>query len=391
MLGEEKASEVRLRGSSFPPIGDWYFPNIVESFYTYDSLFRLQTEDNNNSSQYSRTITYAYYSDGRKKQNLATKGNDASVILNQEDFSYDDANSNGTYNKSTKTVTGDTGAPSITTVTYTNKLGQIEKQGRVDNGTELLDTYQYDYLGNKTQEKSARAYAESWSQGYTAKYDYNYAGKPVKVYNVNGDYTTTQYDALSRIIKTTDVKGNQSSTPYSTTFTYDNLGRVIEEDIPFQNTNGTIDYTVKKHYYDRNGNLTLEKVSSNKPGEAASYDQTGNEYNSCNLLTKVVTYHNGSPENYTQYYYDTAGNKVRMYTGLSQPLQINGLDNVTPTGDTDYSVTKYDYDRFNKLSAMTDPMGKQETFTNDLKGNITEQTDRNGSTTTMAYDGLGRL
>src|SRR5665648_856570 len=32
MLGSEKAFEVRLRGSSFPPIGDWYFPNIVEPF-----------------------------------------------------------------------------------------------------------------------------------------------------------------------------------------------------------------------------------------------------------------------------------------------------------------------------------------------------------------------
>ena len=30
--GSEKAFEVRLRGSSFPPIGDWYFPNIVEPF-----------------------------------------------------------------------------------------------------------------------------------------------------------------------------------------------------------------------------------------------------------------------------------------------------------------------------------------------------------------------
>ena len=30
VLGSEKAFEVRLRGLSFPPIGDWYFPNIVE-------------------------------------------------------------------------------------------------------------------------------------------------------------------------------------------------------------------------------------------------------------------------------------------------------------------------------------------------------------------------
>lgn len=359
------------------------------SHYTYDSLFRLQSEDNNNTSQSGRTITYQYTSDGRKKQNLTT-GKDGKR-LNEEDFTYDDANSNGTYNKTTKTVAGDASSPSITTVTYANKLGQVERQGKVDNGTELLDTYQYDYLGNKTQEKSARAYAEGWSQGYTAKNDYNYAGKPIKTYNVNGDYTTTQYDALGRKTIVTDILGNKSTTPYSTTYTYDNLGRVIEEDTPFQNTNGTLFTTVKKHYYDRNGNITLEKVSSNKPGQVATYDQTGYEYNSRNMLTKAITYNSGSPVNYTQYYYDAAGNKVRMYTGLSQPLQINGLDNVTPGTDTVYSVTKYDYNRFNKLQAITDPVGKQELSINDLNGNLVQQTDRNGSTITMTYDGVGRL
>ncbi|GEM_PF-3500230 len=30
VLGSEKASEVRLRGSSFPPEGDWCFPQFVE-------------------------------------------------------------------------------------------------------------------------------------------------------------------------------------------------------------------------------------------------------------------------------------------------------------------------------------------------------------------------
>ncbi|MDQ7093821.1 hypothetical protein REC12_09475, partial [Desulfosporosinus sp. PR] len=357
--------------------------------YTYDSLFRLITEDNNNTSHYSRNISYLYYSDGRKKQNLA-KGNDGR-ILNEEDFSYDDANSNGAYNKTTKTVAGDTNSPSITTVTYANKLDKIEKQGTVHNGAELLSTFQYDYLGNKTQEKSARAYAEGWSQPYTTSYDYNSDGKPVKVYNVNGDYTTTEYDPLGRIIKVTDIKGNKASTPYSTTYSYDNLGRVIEEDIPFQTTNGTISDTIKKHYYDRNGNIILEKVSSNKPGQTAAFDQTGYEYNSRNQLTKVVTYTNGSPVNYTQYYYDADGNKVRMYTGLSQPLQIKGLDNVTASGDPNYSVTKYDYDCFNRLQTMTDPLGKQEQYVDDLNGNLVQKTDRNGSITTMTYDGLGRL
>ena len=64
-------------------------------------------------------------------------------------------------------------------------------------------------------------------------------------------------------------------------------------------------------------------------GQTEAYNKTEYEYNNRNLLTKVITYNGSSPENYTQYYYDAAGNKIRMYTGLSSPLTINGLDNVT--------------------------------------------------------------
>jgi len=107
------------------------------------------------------------------------------------------------------------------------------------------------------------------------------------------------------------------------------------------------------------------------------------------LLT-VTAYDNGTPENYTQYYYDSAGNKLRMYTGLGSPLTIAGLDDVSGA-DTDYSVTKYKYNSFNRLIEMTDPLGQTEAYTYDLNGNLTEKTDRNGNEHTFVYDGLGRI
>lgn len=189
----------------------------------------------------------------------------------------------------------------------------------------------------------------------------------------------------------TDIKGNKASTQYSTLYFYDNLGRLIEERIPFEDVNGTIHYSIIKYYYDRNGNIVLEKTSKNKPGQTVSYNQIGYEYNSRNMLTKVATYDNGNPVNYTQYYYDGVGNKVRMYTGLSSPLTINGLDNVTPGSDNDYSVTKYEYDQFNRLIKMTDPLGKSETYTYDYNGDLRHKIDRNGTVIDMEYTGLGKL
>ncbi|MCX7748374.1 MAG: hypothetical protein N2645_16040 [Clostridia bacterium] len=325
----------------------------------------------------------------------AYRGNSTTKLLACETYTYDDANANGLYQKITKVIQGDVNAPSVISSSYINKIGKVEKNENTHLENSITktytDTFKYDYLGNKIEEKIARASDEGWTEPWTAKYEYNYAGKPVKVYDVNGNYTTTEYDALGRVKSVTDIKGNKAAQPYSTTYAYDNLGRVIEEKIPFENVNGTIYYTTKKHYYDNNGNVTMEKVSSNKPNSAEQFDKTGYEYNSRNMLTKVITYNNGKPENYTQYYYDAVGNKVRMYTGLKNPLTINGLDNVLPNGDANYSTTKYEYDQFNRLTKMTDPLNKSETYTYDLNGNMTGKLDRNGNTFNMSYDALGRL
>ena len=162
-----------------------------------------------------------------------------------------------------------------------------QERAHVENGTAktYTDTFIYDFVGNKTEERAARAYDENWSnRQWTSITDYNYAGKPVKVYNVNGDYTTTAYDVLGKVTAVTDIKGNKSNPVYSTTYTYDSLGRALTERIPFESVNGTVYYTVKKHYYDNRGNTVSERVTVNKPGQEESWSRTDYEYNSRNRL-----------------------------------------------------------------------------------------------------------
>lgn len=306
------------------------------------------------------------------------------ALLYYESYEYTNADS-GLLNKVIKTVHGDAAAPSLVTSSYTDKHGRVAKQGRFDNSVELLDTFKYDYLGNRIEEKSARAYSEAWAEAFTKKYNYNYAGKVVKVTDIDGSFTTTGYDALGRVSTVTDKNGK------STTYTYDGLGRQLKEEIPFEQVGQDVFYTTKLYYYDRNGNILRQKVSNSIPGETLAFTQTEYAYNNRNMLVGVTTYDAGAPENYTQYYYDSMGNKLRMYTGLSSPLTINGLDSVTPSGDTEYSVTKYEYDRFNRLVKMTDPLGQKETYTYDLNGNLLQKVDRNSSVITYSYDGMGRL
>ncbi|MBW7476087.1 hypothetical protein K0T92_15180 [Paenibacillus oenotherae] len=139
------------------------------------------------------------------------------------------------------------------------------------------------------------------------------------------------------------------------------------------------------------GNLILKKTTNNHVGSTNTHQSIEYKYNSRNQLRMVVTYDNGSAENYTQFYYDSVGNKVRMYTGLSTPLVINGLDSVSAGSDTEYSVTKYEYDRFNRMKRMIDPMQQEETYEYDINGNLKRKEDRNGAITVNTYDGLNRL
>ena len=79
-----------------------------------------------------------------------------------------------------------------------------------------------------------------------------------------------------------------------------------------------------------------------------------------------------------------------MYTGLSEPLTITGLDQVSG-GSEGYRTTKYSYDRFGNPVTMTDPLGQTERSTYDLTGALLSQEDRTGSITENVYDVQGRL
>ncbi|MFZ5353381.1 MAG: RHS repeat-associated core domain-containing protein, partial [Bacillota bacterium] len=364
---------------------------ILTKTYTYDDYFRLKSEISSNGS----FTEYNYLSDG-KVSSKQIKDKDY-LLLYQETYEYREGENNGLYTKINKKILGDSNSPTIETNTYVNKVGKVEKLERIhnENGTlkTYVDTYKYDYVGNKIEEKNARAYEEGWSQSYTNKYVYNYAGQVKEVYDINGDYASTEYDALGRVKSVTDSKGNKAAAKYSKLYTYDSLGRVLMEKTPIEQIPGIpiFRYSFIKYKYDLNGNVISTMTSKNKPTEELEFSQVDYEYNNRGMLTKVTNYAYNNTPNYSQYYYDNVGNKVRMYTGLVKPLIIQGLDNVTATGDSNYSVTRYLYNQFNQMIKRTDPLGKHETYEYDNAGNLKTKTDRNGNTTTFAYDGLNRM
>lgn len=320
--------------------------NETSAVYTYDTLQRPKTKkvyDNNGNLVYTEEYSYEVTAD---------------------------------YRKETKTVVGDENTPSVITSVYYDKYGNKIK---TETGNDV-ETYTSDYAGNITSIKSARANSEDWNELYQTEYDF--MGNVVKETDELGNSVRAEYDALGRKVKEYDQNG------YATEYKYDNLGRVIEQKSPIEEIGGTVYYAVKKMWYDGNGNIIKERVNTNASGEAETYNEVEYTYDNRNRLTMTKTY-DGEKYNYVQNYYDANGNLLRTYTGLSSPLTINGLDNVTVGNDNEYAVTKYVYDNLNRLVTTADALGRTETNVYDeLNGLVLSTVDRNGNVFDFVYDGL---
>ncbi|MCL2281580.1 MAG: hypothetical protein FWC25_02845 [Dehalococcoidia bacterium] len=329
---------------------------------TYDTHMRLSTTNNHNNSTQSTQITYTYdYFDRILTIETRDKTN---VLIASETYVYDDYAENGQYRKTTHTVVGDAGAPSIVSSTYFNKSGLLEKQSRILNNVEYFDYFTYDYLGNLLTERTAIAAANGLA--CSAEYEYDYAGRVVKQYNVAGDFATFEYDALGKLVISTDYAGN------TTIFTYDDLGRLLTQSISFETIGGTTYYSVTNYYYDSNGNIIRQQSTNNQLGQPTTYSTTEYQYNSRDWLTQA-TQHDGITSYYTTYTY-----------------YANGLQSSITTGNG-AATTAYDYDHAGRLIELTNALGNIETYVYDTNGNLILSVDCNNWVTTYTYDGLGRV
>ncbi len=347
--------------------------NTLLKEYTYDDRNNLMQEIVYSSSNNGSTTNYTYDTVQRPVSKEVYDSNN--VLVHKETYAYDVT---ADYTKEAVTVWGGDGNPSVVTSVYYDIYGNKIKTESADS----QETYTYDYAGNVTSVKSANANANNWSETHTTEYDF--MGNVIKETDELGGITQAEYDALGRMTKAIDQNN------YATEYKYDALGRVIEQKTPFEEAGGTVYYSVKKLWYDNNGNVIKERVQTNAPGETESFSEVCYTYDNRDRLTMTET-KDGEASNDVQYDYDAKGNLLRTYTGLSSPLTISGLDDVTGT-DMDFAVTKYTYDNWSRLVSTTDALGVSETNTYDnVRGLLLSSTDRKGQTFNYTYDGAGKL
>ncbi len=223
--------------------------------------------------------------------------------------------------------------------------------------------------------------------GSTINYTYDNNGNQLTITDSTGT-TTRTYDALNRVTsKTTPNIG-------TVCHEYDIISGVDPGETAEQTTDPKGNVTTA--IYDRAGRLSVVI-----DGSLASNQRTAYEYYD-NGSRASVTYPTGIKEEYT-YYPDntlwTLTNKyangtvmdVYTYTYDSANNQISKLEVIDGLVK---GTTSYTYDTLNRLSTVTEPNGRETSYTYDMAGNRITETITTCSETicnTYSYNEQNRL
>jgi RHS repeat-associated protein len=154
-----------------------------------------------------------------------------------------------------------------------------------------------------------------------------------------------EFTPLGGVASMTDPNGHIMS------FTFDASGRVIETKFA--------DGGVRRQSFDGAGRRT---AFINEDGETSSFG-----YDGFGRLIEV-----SGAIGTAAYTYDEAGNLLTQTDALGR-------------------ITRYRYDRLNRMIEKRYPDGAREQLAYDAAGNMTARTDANGKSTTFEYDVLGQL
>ena len=298
------------------------------------------------------------------------------ALGNQVSYTYDIIG-----NKLTETKPN--GSISIYEYDNLNRVKKVYFKDNASSGAILTTETTYTLLDGGQSQVSIKNY-QDYGIGSTTVTTYDKLGRAIKTVNPDGSIYQVVYNENGSVQKEIDPKGTEI------TYVYDKLGRVIEKKVPFDVVSGTTYYLNTKTAYDNDGKVLYTETLNNLPGAPDAYSKTVYKYNALGQVEAIILYDGSNVENITQFYYDAEGRKVRMYTGLHELLTITDLDVVNGI-DTEYSVTKYEYDHKGQMTKLINPMGFETTYVYDKNGNLIESVDPNGTIFNYEYNLNGNL
>lgn len=270
-------------------------------------------------------------------------------------------------------------------------------------------TYQYDDEGNIIQAKDAL--------GNLVKMSYDGMGNLLTESNPLGESRSYTYTALGNIETVTDESG------LVTVYHYEAGGRLkaisypdqSRESYAYDNNGNVRTYTDQKGYsltYDYD---SLDRIisikGSNGERNVYTYDAIGNvismtdaggnttryEYSLAGQLTKVVD----PLGNESEYIYDMCSRlvEIRQYGEFAEEKEkgANGIDQNLQEAQArniagrQCQRTRYERDLSGNITKITDPLGWEETYVYDRKGQLLSKLDKEGFLTRYSYSAAGNV
>ncbi|NRQ32905.1 hypothetical protein HII36_13790 [Nonomuraea sp. NN258] len=234
---------------------------------------------------------------------------------------------------------------------------QVEKAGADAASARPTTRAGYDAFGNQTHTVDA--------EGGVITTAYDKAGRPVSLtmpaYTPPGGTAVTPtisrtYDKAGRLTKTVDPRG------YATTTEYDALGNLVRTTDPGPSGPGG----VRINEFDLAGEQ-LAAVDPNGARTQATYDDLGRK------ITQTVI------------------ERKPTSTAYTTTFTYNNAGVLTKTVAPGSKTTVFEVNAAGEIKTATDPAGNATTSTYDLAGRPLKVTDATGTATETAYDLAGRL
>ena len=353
--------------------------------YTTNGEYILVSRIFNWQDQITSEITRAYYANNTLKEQL-------SHVENTYEYTGSD--------DLVTTVTKDAAGNILTKSQMRSNNFGVTSVKTWDN-TATAEPQYTDYVTYGEYGVIKRTYGESTID---TEYKYDIAGRQNETVTGSTPDGVIQYTGYGMVHKSVTEANRQKGIAegdeykYASLYSYDKLGRQILARDPFEMNGTEISYAESKTYYDNAGNVVKTMTKTNKTGANETWSATEYTYDWRGLLIRVRQVADFSFQDiYTQYLYNAAGLKVKEYSGMNAPLEIDwhfdSDGNVVVDSEISASVSEvsYEYDAKGNLVKYTDPLGKSDEMAYNELGQLTYKRLRNGKAFKYTYNASGQL
>ncbi|MBV1928747.1 MAG: RHS repeat protein, partial [Gammaproteobacteria bacterium] len=270
-----------------------------------------------------------------------------------------------------------------------NTQGLIESSDGPRTDVSDVTAYTYDAAGNLQTVTNAL-------NQVTTLQNYNAAGLPQTIVDINGTLTLLEYNWRGKVTKRT-LQSTQGDAV--TLFEYDPVGLLTKITLPdntflsyehddarrliatVNNAGERLEYTK-----DAMGNVILEQIKDSAgtllKTQSRVFDEMGRMIQSM-----------GASAQTTAYSYDNNSNLTNTTNplGNSATQSFDALQRLISQVDEKLGETQYAYDAQDNLTSVTDPRGINTTYLYDELGNLIQQSSPETGITLYSHDAAGNI